>query len=87
MAITDNIGTFNLNAETITITESMGVRSVSVILVSGTVTVTGSMKLGTRGSDSITLEDGVPLNVSFDFSIDGYVIDASAGAALLVTGK
>lgn len=87
MAITDNIGTFNLNAETITITESMGVRSVSVILVSGTVTVTGSMKLGARESDSITLEDGVPLNVSFDFSIDGYVIDASAGAALLVTGK
>lgn len=85
-SIKENVGTFNLSSETITITEDMGVRNISVLLVSGTVTVKGTMKLGSRDSDTVTL-DSTPLNVSFDFPIDGYIIDASGGVALLITGK
>ncbi len=87
MPVTDNVGTFNLTSETVTIQENMGVRSVSILLVSGTVTVSGTMRLGARASDPIVLEDGIPLNISFDFSIDGYIIDATAGAATVITGK
>lgn len=82
----NNVGTFTLTGESITIQESWGVRNVSVSRVSGTVIVSGTMKLGARSSDPITLVDK-PLNVSFDFPIDGYTIDASSGVALLVTGK
>lgn len=85
-SITENVGTFTVTAETITIQAAWGVRNVSVSRVSGTVIVTGTMKLGTRASDPIVLSDK-PLNVSFDFPIDGYTIDASGGSALVVTGK
>lgn len=85
--ISENVGTFNLATEILTITNEMGVRNISVVLVSGAVTVKGSMKLGARASDAIVLVADVPLNLTFDFSIDGYVIDASAGEATLITGK
>lgn len=85
--IKENVGTFNLASETIVVSQEMGVRNISVLLVSGTVTVKGVMKLGARESDTVTLEADVPLNISFDFCIDGYTIDASAGAALLITGR
>jgi hypothetical protein len=87
MGITENVGTFNLSAETITIVEAWSVRNLSIVLVSGTVTITGLMKLGARNSDSYTLLAGLPLNLSFDFSMDGVTINASAGAATLITGK
>jgi hypothetical protein len=84
----ENVGTFLLNGEKITIIEEWGVRNVSIAWVSGVVTVKGTMKLGARDDDAITLgAASSPLNISFDFSIDGYEIDATAGQAYLVTGK
>jgi hypothetical protein len=83
----ENVGTFLLNDEIITVIEAWGVRNISLLLLSGTVTVTGSMKLGERDDDIITLQSAVPLNISFDFPIDGYNIDASSGSALMVTGR
>lgn len=82
----ENVGTFLLSGEEITIIEQWGVRNISLLLLSGTVTVKGSMKLGTRADDIIILQSGVPLNISFDFPIDGYTIDASIGSTLMVTG-
>jgi hypothetical protein len=81
----NNTGTFILNNETLTIVQGFGVRNVSILWVSGIVTVKGSMKLGARDDDAITLAT-LPLNMSFDSPIDGLVIDASAGQALLITG-
>jgi len=84
----ENVGTFLLNGETLVIQEEYGVRNASISWVSGTVTVKGTMKLGIRDSDVITLNATNPiLNISFDFSIDGYTLDATAGQALVVTGK
>lgn len=85
--LTDNVGTFNLAGGSITIIESMGVRNVSVILVSGAATVKGTLNLGSIPSDPIALEVGIPLNVSFDFAIDGYIIDASAGVVKIIAGR
>ena len=82
----NNTGTFILSAESITIIQDWGVRNVSLLLVSGTVTVKGTMKLGARDDDAITL-GSVPLNISFDSAIDGLTIDALGGSVLLVTGK
>lgn len=46
------------------------------------------MKLGARVSDTITLGiTSPPLNVSFDFPIDGYTIDTTSGQALVITGR
>lgn len=85
--LTDNVGTFNLAGTSLTILETMGVRNISVLLVSGAATVKGTLSLGTIPSDPLALEVGIPLNVSFDFSIDGYVIDASAGAVKIIAGR
>jgi hypothetical protein len=85
--LTDNVGTFVLTNSSLTIAESMGVRSISVLLVSGAATVKGSMKLGALDSNPIPLEVGVPLNISFDFAIDGYIIDAAAGVVKIITGR
>ncbi len=87
MAFTENVGTYILTSDTLTILAEMGVTSISVLLVSGAVTVKGSLALGSRQSDPISLSSGTPLNVSFQFPIDGYVIDASAGEALIIVGR
>ena len=87
MAFTENVGTYILSSEILTIIAEMGVTSISVLLVSGAVTVKGSLALGARASDPIALSSGTPLNVSFQFPVDGYVIDASAGEALIIVGR
>lgn len=86
-SITDNVGTFVLSGESITLIQEWGVRSVSVKLVSGTVTVQGTKSLGVRTPDPIPVTEENPINVGFDFPIDGYTIDASAGVAEVITGQ
>lgn len=86
MALPENVGTYTLTSS-LTIQESFGVRNISMLLVSGIVTVTGSMKLGSLTSSSLTLSADKPLNLSFDFPIDGLVIDATSGEVIIVTGK
>jgi hypothetical protein len=83
----ENVGTFLLSGETMIILEEFGVRNVSVKLVSGMVTVKGTQKLGARDCDAIVVTAENPINISFDFPIDGYTIDASGGSAQLVTGR
>lgn len=88
MEIKENVGTFVLNGETITLIAEWGVRNISVLWVSGVVTVKGTMKLGSRVDDPIPLGSGSPpLNIGFDFSIDGLEINCSAGSAIVVTGR
>ena len=82
----ENVGTFVLTAKKITIIEDWGVRNISLLLQSGTVTVKGTMKLGAMDDDIITI-GSAPLNISFDFPIDGLEIDASSGAVLMITGR
>jgi hypothetical protein len=88
MEIKENVGTFVFSAETVTLIAEWGVRNVSILWISGIVTVKGTMKLGARTDDPITLGSGSPpLNIGFDFSIDGLEINCSAGQAIVVTGR
>ena len=86
VAISENVGTFQLSASTLSIVAEWGVTKISLLLVSGTVTYTGSMKLGSTSSSAITLTE-TPLTLSFDFPIDGFTIDATSGVVIIITGK
>jgi hypothetical protein len=84
---TENVGTFNLIGETVVVNQNDGIRNISILLVSGTVTVQGVMTLGGNPSQAIELVLGEPLNLSFDFTIDGLAIDATSGQAKIITGR
>lgn len=83
----ENIGTFTLSSQTITVSGNDGVLNISLLLVSGTVTVTGVMGIGGLSSTPITLVADKPLNLGSNFPIDGLTIDASAGEVTIITGK
>ena len=87
--ISENIGTFTLSNQTVTIIREFSVSNISMLLVSGIVTVTGIMNLGAIASSPITLEAGTPLNLGSisNFPIDGLTIDASGGTVTIITGK
>lgn len=87
MELKDNVGTFTLNGVSKTIIAEWGIRNVSVRLVSGIVTVKGTQSLGSDPSTPIAVTAANPINISFNFSIDGYTIDASAGVAEVITGR
>ena len=87
MALTETVGTYTLTSNILTIISEWGVRNISLLLVSGTVTYTGTMKLGATLPNALTLVAGTPLNLTFDFPIDGLIIDASAGEVTIITGK
>ncbi len=87
MAQIENVGTFLLSSETIIIIAEWGISSVSILTTSGTVTVTGLVKLGSRTDDAIPVPSANPLNISFNFPIDGLTIDASGGTATLICGR
>lgn len=87
--ISENIGTFTLSGQIVTIIRDYSVSNISMLLVSGTVTVTGIMNLGAISSSPIILEAGTPLNLGSisNFPIDGLTIDASSGVVTIITGK
>ena len=87
--ISENIGTFTLSGDSVTIIREYGVSNISMLLVSGTVTVTGIMSLGTMNSSPITLVADKPLNLGSisNFPIDGLTIDATGGSVTIITGK
>lgn len=87
--ISENIGTFTLSGQSVTIIRDFSVSNISMLLVSGTVTVTGVMSLGSITSSPITLVADKPLNLGSisNFPIDGLTIDASGGTVTIITGK
>lgn len=85
--IVQNIGTFTLNSQVVTIIRDYGVINISFLLVSGTVTVKGVMSLGSIASTPLTLEADKPLNLGSNLPLDGLEIDASAGVVTVVTGR
>jgi len=83
----ENIGTFTLSGQSVTVTGNDGVLNISLLLVSGTVTVTGVMSLGAIPSNAITLVADKPLNLGYNFPINGLTIDATAGVVTIITGN
>ena len=66
MAVSQNIWTYKLTAGTFNIDPNFGLLVVSVILASGTGTVTGTDLLNGVASTPIDLAVGVPLTISTD---------------------
>lgn len=87
--ISENIGTFTLSGQVVTIIREFSVSNISMLLVSGVVTVTGIMNLGAISSTPITLVADKPLNLGSisNFPIDGLTIDATGGIVTIITGK
>lgn len=66
MAISQNIWTYKLNAGTLNIDADYGLLIVSILLESGTGTVTGTALLNGVASVPIDLTVGVPVTISTD---------------------
>mgnify|MGYP001565116748 CR=1 FL=1 len=87
MTPTDNIGTFTLTNGSLTITDSDGIRVLSMEWVSGTVTYSGVLPIGGNASTALTLVEDDPITIGFDFPIDGFTITATAGSVKLIYGR
>lgn len=66
MGVSQNIWTYKLSAGTLNIDSNYGLLVISVILESGTGTVTGTALLNGVASTPIDLAVGVPLTISTD---------------------
>lgn len=69
-----------LTNTTFTITEEMGIRSLSLSLISGTVTYIWNKPIGGLTPDAITMVAGEYPNVYSQKPIGGFVITAPAGS-------
>ena len=79
---TSQIGTYLLTSGSVTISEEMGIRTMALKLVSGTVTYTGSLTTNGLTSTALTL-DSNGYAVSTINPIDGFTINASAGSVII----
>lgn len=79
MAFVNGVFTGSLSGTSFSITRDLGIRGLSLRLISGTVTFIGSMKVEGLTPSARTLEDGSPFTVASAFAIDQFDIDATAG--------
>lgn len=73
----DNVGTFILTNESITIIKEWGVTKVAIKMISGVGNYSGTMKLGNRSSVPIPLVVNDPVVWADDDVIDGLTIDCT----------
>lgn len=81
------VGTYNLKNTTLSIVQDMGVRQINLLLVSGTVTVKGVLKIGENESQPITLTSGVPFVANSLTKTLELTINCEAGEANLTLGE
>jgi hypothetical protein len=81
--------TYQVTNSTLTIDESMGIGMVSVMLTSGSGTVSGSTQAGIYPSQSLQLTAGMPLTFGGNSTrvITGLTIDASPTGNIYVIGR
>ena len=78
----EKIHTQILSSDIFTFTADMGIRTVSMVLVSGKGEFIGTLNIGAISSTGIPLVIGVPVTISTDSSfaaIDGLTLDCSRG--------
>ncbi len=76
------VWTYNLTTGTLAITHSLGLTSVSIILLSGAAgTVVGDLQVGSIASTAIALQEGVPITYTAKNGsvLDGITITNSSG--------
>jgi hypothetical protein len=84
MAGKERLHTQVLTNDSFVILESMGIRSVSMVLASGAGTFVGDLKIGSENSAPIDLVVGAPVTLSSDSTrlLDGITIDCSGGGVI-----
>lgn len=87
MTPTDNIGTFTLTNGSLNITETDGIRWLSMEWISGTVTYVGVLPIEGNQPTALALVENDPVTIGFDFPIDGFTITATAGSVKLIYGR
>lgn len=87
MPQSDKIFTYTLTSAILTIIADYGITKIAFRLLSGTVTVTGTMKIGSISSSALTLTTDNPLAISDDEPIESLVIDATSGSVEIIASK
>jgi hypothetical protein len=83
----EKIHTQILSGGIFTFTADMGIRTVSMVLMSGTGEFIGTLNIGAISSTGIPLTIGVPVTISTDSSfaaIDGLTIDSRVGEVYFI---
>lgn len=85
-SITQNFWTYQLNNSVLIIDSSFSLTSISLILVTGTGTLQGTVNAGGIASDPVNLIKGMPVMVYADSNnvISGLTIDASLGQVSII---
>lgn len=86
MARTQSFWTYQVTNDSLTIDESLGLGVVSIMLTSGTASVSGSVNVGDYPSQNLALSIGLPITFGgvSPVPIDGLTIDASSGTVYLI---
>ena len=87
MSLSSKIFTYNLTNESFEIVSDYGLKAVSLKLTSGTATITGTMKVGDKSSQpiSLTLNEGVTINSDEASGVlQDLTIDATSGTVLII---
>ncbi len=84
--LSEKIWTQVLTDGTIVIDESFGVQDVSMKLISGTGSFSGTLKLGSFDSVPIPLDVNDPVTITAEFGISMLTIDCSGGGVIYIIG-
>jgi hypothetical protein len=83
---TQEFWTYQVTNDTLNIDESFGLGVISIMLTSGTATVSGSVNAGGQPSANLGLVVGLPVTFGGNqiYPISGITIDASSGNVYII---
>jgi hypothetical protein len=89
MAGTQQFWTYQLTNDSITFDESFGLGMISVLLTSGSATVSGNIQAGDLPSENLALVVGLPITFGGNqiYPISGLTIDASPTGNVYIIGR
>ena len=79
--------TYNLTNASLTIDPSFGLTIISIVLVSGTGTYTGSRQVGVYPSEPISLTIGLPIKITSSSNAPLGDLTLTATGVILIMGK
>ena len=75
-----------LSNSILSVQENLSLTQLSLLLTSGSATISGDLEVGSMPSEPITLQTGVPITISStsNYPLDGITIDASSGTVEII---
>jgi hypothetical protein len=89
MGRTQQFWTYQVTNESLTFDESHGLGMISVLLTSGSATVSGNIQAGDLPSENLALVEGLPITFGGNqiYPISGLTIDASPNGNVYIIGR